>query len=236
MIGTRHEKAVIVLTSYVIGFTTAFITFGISAMGSDDYKMETKNHSGVNRVVEFKATHKNISAIGEDELGLYVTVGNYNRIISGNKNDLSASVIESISGPGYAVKQHQPTVSPDGWFAFYCEQEEEDSVECNPYVYNLFDDTVHKATLNGQYGSLDIATFTSSWSEDSLLTVNGYQSNDNKSPWLFTAEEITPEEEVSASETIPTDSNESALLEEEVKPVTPEVQVDPLETEDLQVQ
>jgi hypothetical protein len=186
MIGTRHEKAVIVLTSYVIGFTTAFIAFGLTTMHYSDKQMSKRApHMQSAKKVDYKEVHNNISAIGTDESGLYVTIGGYNRIISGNKNALEASVIASITGPGYAVKHHMPQVTEDGWFAFYCEQAEEGATDCAPFVYSLFDDTIHKVTLDGVHESLTIDDVNVSWAENNQLIINSFTSSDPKMPWIF---------------------------------------------------
>lgn len=221
MIGTRHEKAVIVLTSYVIGFTTAFIAFGLTNM---HYKGDMyKNYGDGNmqhKNVDYKKEHKNISAIGTDEDGLFVTVGGYNRIISGKKASLEASVIKSMTGPGYAYEHHKAVVSNDGWFAFYCEQAKEEVKECLPFVYSLFDDTVHTVTLDGTQRTLDTETFTVAWSDENYLLINDFISKNTEKPWYFesvaTSEvsvEVSPEESEATTEETPVEVSENAERE-----------------------
>jgi hypothetical protein len=187
MISTRHEKIAIVLASYVIGFTTAFIAFGVTKMGE---KEVYPNNSSYIKVVSYKDVHKNISDIGTDDDGLYVTVGGYKRTISSYRSLLPASVIESTELVGYAAAHFTPVVSNDGWSAFYCEQEEESSADCTPYVYSLFDDTIHTVRLNGEVAPLNIGQYTVSWTDENRLSINGFASVSSDTPWLFVQEAV----------------------------------------------
>lgn len=237
MIGTRHEKAVIVLTSYVIGFTTAFIAFGLNAMynNADTLNNSYQAASKISSTADYKKIHNNISAIGTDESGLYVTIGGYNRIISGNKNALGASVIESVKGPGYAVEHHFATVTEDGWFAFYCEQTEEDMTTCDPYVYSLFDDTIHKVTLDGYHETLDISDVVVTWSETNQLIINSFTSKDQSKPWIFTYADSSEPIVDEVVETEVTPVAEEPVASEETS--TPEVAEEAVpELTDLEVQ
>lgn len=220
MIGTRHEKALIVLTSYVIGFTTAFIAFGITNMGNKgEENKDYASSKGQYENIDYTQEHKNIAAIGSDDEGLFVTVGGYNRIISGKMPALEASAIASLRGPGYAFEHHGAVVSKNGWLAFYCEQEKEDSVDCLPYVYSLYDDSVHPVTLDGQQVYLDSTKLTSDWSTDNYLIIDGYYSDSIETPWKF----YTPIEDVAETEETPeTETTEVAPEVTEEVAKTPE--------------
>jgi hypothetical protein len=205
MIGTRHEKIVIVLAAYVIGFTTAFIAFGVNEVHEGDAtakRMVAVAQTPANETVDYKKVHHNISEIGTDEFGLYVNVGGYKRTISAAASLLGASVIQGAMGPGYAVEHLKPAISTDGWFAFYCEKATEDADACSPFVYSLFDDTIHKVTLNGVQEPVRISDFTVAWSSDNYLLINGYSSVDNVTPWKF---EFTEEKTAVEETAVPAD-------------------------------
>ncbi len=181
MIGTRNEKVLIVLTSYIIGFTTAFIAFGVSS----DVDTPIAEYVAPKESISYKEIHQNIQSIGTSSEGLFVNVGGYERIISASLSVLSASAIQSTGRQGYAFKHHTPLVSKDGWFAFYCEQEDADDTTCVPYVYSLFDDTVHPVTLDGKVEEIAIESYSADWDDQNLLSINGYPSLSNERPWEF---------------------------------------------------
>jgi hypothetical protein len=249
MIGTRHEKAVIVLTSYVIGFTTAFIAFGITNMEHNgDMHHNYSTHKEQNEAHDFKKEHHNISAIGTDDEGLFVTVGGYNRIISGKMPDLEANAIAALEGPGYAYEHHGAVVSNDGWFAFYCEQPTEESKDCLPFVYSLFDDTIHTVVTESGAITLPVDSFTVSWSSDSLLKVNEFASKEEEKPWIVASPNTTEETALLGEAEVvadtpaqqnTTETIENPVVEETTAKITePELITDPAPEAqaDLQVQ
>ena len=196
MIGTRHEKIAIALAAYVIGFTTAFIAFGINNMDREEHMHEWKareHFENSKHAVNYKSADANISGIFTDDSGLYVTVGGYKRILSAKQNTLATSVVQSTPTPGFHVAIQQQQVSPDGWYAFYCEQLEVNATTCDPYVYSLFDDTVYKVTTNDVADSVAIENLSVSWTSDNRLVVNNSDAKNAGQPWKLEDQTVTAE-------------------------------------------
>ena len=192
MEGTRHEKTAILIAAYVIGFTTAFIAFGVNKMHDDTAQTVVAQNTFTKEPTSYKDVHKNISSVGFDDSGFYVTVGGYNRILSAKRKTLAANVVQSAAISGFYTNIHGAEISPDGWFVFFCEETDSATSQCDPYVYSLFDDTVYPLIAGVETISLESRTFSIGWSSNNTLTINGVASIDNKTPWKF--EEISTDE------------------------------------------
>jgi hypothetical protein len=190
MEGTRHEKIVLVLVSYVIGFITAFIAFGMK--GEATAVVVSTNNTSTELVQN--ATPQNeqdlrITDVGFGSDGLFVMTDMYERIVSADKNALSANVISTSEDiPGFYYSIIDAEASRDGKFAYFCEQRVADAESCYPYVYSIDDDTVHAVSVDGQVYTSPIASHESSWSEDGSLILNSLASSDSQYPWILTLE------------------------------------------------
>lgn len=192
MEGTRHEKIFIVLLAYTIGFTTAFIGFGLSSMNHKSQQDEFSALESVSTYKQpghnYKQLHAKIDSIGFDDSGLYASVRGYKRILSAKQSTLVTSVAQSLPTPGFYTEIYNPLLSPDGWFAFFCEQTSVADKTCTPYVYSLYDDTVYGVSINGQTQHIDIQDSNLLWSSENELVINGWYSVDGETPWKFFAE------------------------------------------------
>jgi hypothetical protein len=189
MEGTRHEKALIIVSAYVIGFITAFIAFGIS-------KTATQNEEYVSfdlktsQAEESAQVHDAISVnVGSD--GLYLVTGERERLLSANRNALSASVQLAAAEPGFFYQIVDAEASRDGSYVYYCEQLTEEAANCDPYVYVIADDTLYRVKSDGQLLYPISSSHESMWSGESTLIVNGFVALDAERPWeLSTVEEV----------------------------------------------
>jgi hypothetical protein len=193
MTGTRHERVGIAIAAYIIGFTTAFIAFGVNKMHHESH---IPRHSDQNykpaleaKVVSaetFKKVHKSIDAINYDDEGLSASVGGYNRIISAKLSEQAASAASAdTEAPGFHYDIHGALVSTDKWFAFFCEQKQQTDTDCVPYIYSLYDDSVHSVRVNGEKTQIKIADLSVVWNEQNQLSLQGLVSDDTKKPWMF---------------------------------------------------
>lgn len=220
MIETRHEKISIALAGYVIGFTTAFIAFGVTNMHHEDnmHEWKIKYNAPVQKTLSYKKVQENINEILLDDSGLYVNVGGYKRVLSAKVSSLATSVVQSTATPGFFTAIHKQQVSPDGWFAFYCEQLTSNSKTCDPYVYSLFNDTIYKANI----GATQIKDLNVSWLTNNKLTINGVTSITESQPWKFPTKDSTTTVEAKN-----TNNEHIVTLKEEVKTsvTAPDIQV-----------
>jgi hypothetical protein len=189
MEGTRHEKALIIISAYVIGFITAFIAFGINKTASENEELVSFNLENA-QAEQTLPEHNAISVnVGAD--GLYLVTGERERLLSANRNALSANVQLSAAEPGFFYQIVDAEASRDGKYVYYCEQLTEEAANCDPYVYVIADDSLHRVKSDGQLLYPISASHESMWAGDSTLMVNGFVALDADKPWeLSTVEEV----------------------------------------------
>lgn len=194
MEGTRHEKTAIMLAAYVIGFTTAFIAFGINRL-SDPANMQIETTQSTSLYTEEKGADANaeeITNIGFNKDGLFAITSGYERLLSADKSVLGANISNSVQDtPGFYYSIVDAEASRNGKFVYFCEQISADADNCDPYVYSLQDDSVHPIKLDGEAYKALIAEHESAWSESNHLVLNKMTSVDNITPWVFVT--IEPE-------------------------------------------
>jgi hypothetical protein len=181
MEGTRHEKAFLVITAYVIGFTTAFIAFAIPNMQSYDAV----------DALTFAPTVKSVSvstptlSVGKGEEGLYAITPTYQRLLSVDRSTLGANLIDSAPSSGYYYAIIDAEASRNGQFVYYCEQIDESDTTCDPYVYELATDSLHPVTVDGAQVKPVIADHTAAWTDTSELMIDDHISADPAQPWVL---------------------------------------------------
>jgi hypothetical protein len=180
MEGTRHEKVGLIIASYVIGFVTAFIAFGQAKMTAPEPIVVIQRE--VERTTSV-AEASQPTTVGFNEDGLYAITPQGERIISANRNVLSASAVESLPGYFYNIIDAEP--SRDGSFVYFCEQLTEESESCDSYVYSVAADTLYRVTVDGEAYSPAIAGHNSMWGTQNELSINGALTMDLSHPWLL---------------------------------------------------
>jgi hypothetical protein len=183
--GTRHEKIALVITSYVIGFVTAFIGFGLNQVYlSEQLQSIPAQEISFKQTVQKQNSETIISAnLATD--GLSAITSERKIFLSANKNVLSGAVIGSSDVPGFHYAIVGAEVSRNGKFVYFCEQFNSDSVMCDPYVYSLSDGMLHTVKRDGAEFQPVIADHNSSWTIDNFLRIQGAQSINAESPWLL---------------------------------------------------
>lgn len=188
MEGTRHEKVFLILIAYVIGFTTAFIAFGINvfpASVSVHKNIDPMLQASVN-VLEQDSESQNeatITEIGYDDEGLYAIYQGEKIILTAKKDVLGASAIATEEIPGFYHYVLEAVLSPNGQFVYFCEQLSEEAVTCDPYVFALSDGILHKVTVDGEVYRSSNQDHTISWLDDNRLVLNNMVSNAAITPW-----------------------------------------------------
>lgn len=178
MNNSRHERAIVVLASYVIGFTTAYIAFGV---GQPYAKAPSVSY--VNNVAQYEIREAPEASIFIDELGLGVITEDRVRLLSARRDAMAANVISATPQPGVAVALTEAELSRDGKFVYFCEQLTEESDQCDPYVYSLEADVLYPVEVYGERYYPNNATHVSAWSPAGYLTVDDYISATIAEPW-----------------------------------------------------
>ncbi len=135
----RHERAMLIVLTYIIGFTTSFIAFGITGdTGAIHEFAEQKTLQ--NAAAVMTAVPEPIITtddVGLDNLGLYVMRDGEQYFVSGS---LPAG---AETGPGYHVSIDRISLSHDGRLLYFCAQETFDQKDCTEYVYDVLKHATH---------------------------------------------------------------------------------------------
>ena len=166
----KHEQALLVGLSYVIGFVTAYIAFGIQHSSTHPV-----DHVAVQEIVS--------EARGEvqafvDEIGLFAEVDGEAMLISARTEGL-------IESPGYHYAVPVAAVSPSGAFIHYCEQSLEVPTVCNHYIYDVEDHMVYPVSLSGQQLRSEVGEARAGWDASGILTIGENVSRTVSVPWIL---------------------------------------------------
>jgi len=183
MEGTRHERLIVMIASYAIGFATAFIAYGVTPYYDDsliavlpvnEFATHLSTAEVPSEVVEEKAR------LSTTLTGLFLDLGDSSRLLSANA--LSAAVAPSA---GFHETIIDASLSGDGAYAYFCEQHTAVNGVCHPFVYNAATDSVFALTLEGTKITLDTQGNKAVWLSDGRLQIQGLTSIDAKRPWLM---------------------------------------------------
>ncbi len=189
MDGTRHERAALVAVSYLIGGITAFIGFGNSATVFEIQStiLEPDNQAGTASVINSDQTEKTLtpSDIATYTDGsLMVSTPDGERTLSFQVSSLD-TVSEDFLTQGAHFGELPFSASPTDEYIFFCEQKAPVSETCNPFVYDVLNDTTHPLRLRGEKVALLVsAANTTSWSGN-ILQIGSEVSVDSIRPWLL---------------------------------------------------
>lgn len=181
MFDTRHEKIIITIAAYIIGFTTAFIAYGLSQKPTT---VSYNNSQIVSVASSKKAPQESIApTVVLENDGLRVYTDKFERLLSFAQSQFSANVILSTgtSGVHYAIIDAEP--SRDNNYVYFCEQLTSTSDTCTPFIYDVDKDFLKRVTLDGAAYYPEIGEYVSSWTKDNFLMVGGYHSNNYETPW-----------------------------------------------------
>jgi len=190
MEGTRHERVGLVTTSYIIGFVTAFIGFGVAVEWSGPKTIltavEPATLSGsviVSRGVEVEP-NAILSAIESSDLlgsvivsqgaetdmvqddSTAVNLTSEGLILTTTDEEVLLSAARSTTDTAMdGVHANIPMfeISPNGQYVYFCEQPLSDVDSCKPFVYSLATATVYPITQNRQRIALPATSHTISW-------------------------------------------------------------------------
>ena len=180
--GSRHERAAITIVAYIIGFTTAYIAFGVTQLHpSVPNILPVKNSAAVVQATAQKSvkTTKTVNSAELTPAGLFAVVNGKERIVSATQ----ASPANGTLPEGYNVSIEDYAMSPDGMYLYYCEVPSKKVNSCRPYVYSVADDTVYPLTQNGARVAFPTDTPKASWNTAGMLRAGGMVSLSADHPW-----------------------------------------------------
>lgn len=182
MENSRHEKVMIIIAAWVIGFVTAYIAYGITRINE---QYPTTEVVKVNSVAEVQQQLNNRPALEEDELGLYFKTAESRRLLTANQAALASADPTAITKPtnGEYYEVYGMSVSPNAKFAYFCEQLRAADTTCEPFVYDVAADALHRVELSDGRTTLPISDQKVSWGEQGKLFLSDFKSSSFAEPW-----------------------------------------------------
>jgi len=169
MEGTRNERVAILLASYLIGFITAYIAFGVVQL-EDSVKfvqVPNQNMASVIQARQEASSNENIF-LAVDHDGLILIKDNERTLLSANvEEDIAVSFKD---GAHVAISSY--ALSDDKKNVYFCELPSTDSDSCRPYIYSIQDDIVYPVTVDGERVAFAAVDHEVSWSEDGELIID----------------------------------------------------------------
>lgn len=179
----NHQEALLVILSYIIGFITAFIMFGLADNGS--YKEVHLNQLPDDSLIDDERTAGGgfptvMPSLREDEEGLFV------QYASESDEIIAAKTSEAIAKPGFYVAIIASKLSPSTDYANYCAQMDADSEACHHFIYSLED---HKTYLVKHEDGTPLVTGNDeadslNWTSDFEVSMNGKTAS-AESNWVL---------------------------------------------------
>lgn len=138
MEGTRNEKALLVLCSYVIGFTTAYIAYGISyAILTDDSVQTGTAYTASVAELDYNEPLEEVAGVTFELVDSELTVN-----VEGEQRLVSITAQEA-------------SLSPSSDSVYFCETAS-GSEGCTQYEYSISEDVV-RPLIAGEQGYSDVS-------------------------------------------------------------------------------
>ncbi len=188
--GTKHEKAVLVVIAYIIGFTSGFIAFGITnkdvtpvlseptpAFVPSDYTPPTENPP------EFEEAPVATEEIVSYEEGkLYAKVGAEKFVLSLQSNIMPKENVEGFSTQGIHESVPAYLASTDNKYIYFCEQQTAD-LNCTNFIFDSVNNVIQPVSFAGERLIITNEEAAAVRFEDGLLVVGEKRSISSEAPW-----------------------------------------------------
>jgi len=185
--GSRHEKIIITIAAYVIGLSTGFIAFGLSTpqVELDDIYIDEP----ISEFIDEDSNSSTEPSVDEqlqvilNDRGLYVAQDGHRNLISANQASLLAatSALKPTNGLYYDIIGTM--LSPDDNFIYFCEQLAALDTTCDPFVYDIDANLLHRVIQPDGTKAVDIETHSARWMSDGNLVSNYFTSSYPAQPW-----------------------------------------------------
>ncbi|MDC1205281.1 hypothetical protein N8083_00330 [Candidatus Pacebacteria bacterium] len=176
----RHEKVVLIVLSYIIGFTTAYIGFGLSNIDTPAYNRyigsDLASFSASTKAQEAYAGEP-LSVIMNDR-GMFVTQNGEEIVVSGKLQE------GIVAGQGFHVAIPFYKVSPTGAYVYYCEQETAQPDSCQEYIYVVAEHSSHPLQISSnKLSASSHASGNFAWTDTDIATYDAFISESQSKPW-----------------------------------------------------
>jgi len=175
MEGTRNERVIILITSYIIGFLTAYIAFGVINLEEEIRFVYVPTQ----QTAAVAASDTPDVRVYVNETGLIFDNGQEQQVVSA----LSIPTEGAALAEGDTVVIVNYSLSKDSQYVYFCEQPSLSAQSCIPYVYSVAENTLHPVTVEGERVAFDSATHDATWNTQGRLIADNYASVDSSTPW-----------------------------------------------------
>ncbi|MFM2423796.1 MAG: hypothetical protein RLZZ70_183 [Candidatus Parcubacteria bacterium] len=202
--GTKHEKAVLVVITYIIGFTSGFIAFGVGNSfadkqhsmdayvpvtqlpPADEYTPPTSNPPAMDdEPMIDAATTTTTDIVSYVDGKLYAQVGEEQFVLSISNSVMTGDNVEGFSTQGIHEELPAYAASADNAFIYFCEQQSSDE-SCTHFVFDTKANVIQFVNVDGEklVTPNDVAK-SAAWSPAGLQ-IGEYTSATADTPWLMT--------------------------------------------------
>lgn len=169
MEGNRHERVALLITSYIIGFVTAFIAYGLSSTSSENIKIvQVPETSTPNQTANVRTALEPDLTVYADGTGLKVSSRNDDTVLlSATANTYEYEEYVGMDGVHHDIPYY--SLSPNSELVYFCEQSTPDSEMCKPFIYSIQEEVVYPVMQDGERVDFEIATHSVEWGSDGEL-------------------------------------------------------------------
>lgn len=195
--GTKHEKAVLVILAYVVGFTAGFIVFGLSSAPA-------LQSVTVAPIVETPATTEVVAEVPVDKMmenteapdmsqqvmykdgRLMANSNGASVLLSAQMQTVDAETAKAFAEQGVHEALPQYMASDDGNFIYYCEQHAGEDT-CINFVYSVTDQVIQYVTVDGVKLRSTPTDAKSAYWDGASLVIGSARSMTPEAPWKLTS-------------------------------------------------
>ncbi len=194
--GTKHEKAVLVVLSYIAGFTAGFLVFGFAVpMQSNSTAVDMPaefiapitEQTSANEEGSVVAVVPQMVGADSDEVEykdgrLMANVNGASVLLSAQLATVDADTAKTFAKQGVHESIPNYQASDDGQFIYYCEQHS-DKDQCTNFVYSVTGEMIYFVSLNGEKLVTPAAVSqTAQWTSAGLEVGSAHSANP-ATPW-----------------------------------------------------
>jgi hypothetical protein len=202
--GTKHEKVVIIVLAYVMGFTAGFICFGISAKFNNAVApvplvsvaapqaveptestptADATEPATVEETVAASPAANNlgVASVTYTEGKLQAGIGANTYLLSMKTDSLDSTEKAEFKKQGTHTDIPAYSVSPDNNWIFFCEQQTTDD-SCNAFMFDVANNVIKYVSADGKKLSVTAAVAKAATWSDKGFTLDGKTSTDATNP------------------------------------------------------
>jgi hypothetical protein len=192
--GTKHEKAVLIIIAYIIGFTSSFIAFGVmkqyqeapalletTQVWPEGYTPPTEQPPLEEvSAADMPASPSEMATYEDGKL--YATVEGERYVLSLSNDIMDVTNVEGFATQGIHEALPTYSASADGRFVHFCEQQTP-ADSCTHFVFDASRNVIQPLSLEGKSFITTVNEALSTvWNGDALRIAQ-YASVSQAEPW-----------------------------------------------------